>query len=227
MCSIFASKDFNEFKKLSDLNSYRGCHSFSIAGIKDNKLKIFKQNLGKIDFSDIPQDQDYYIGHQQAPTNSEVSNDTIHPSILDFEYMDEKNKSYLYHNGIIKSAQCKQWSDFLLRKSETLNWDTHLLHLHLIRSGNLNNIDGSFACIQLIETLDSVYMYLWRNELSPLFVDGNINISSTKFEGSYAVTPDKLYQVDLKSNSLNAKYKFKTINNPYYFEKNNNIILVD
>ena len=56
-------------------------------------------------------------------------------------------------------------------------WDTGLMHDWLINKKSLDYIDGTFACLRY----KNGKLYIFRNEISPLFIDDELNISSTKF----------------------------------------------
>jgi len=140
----------------------------------------------------------YYLGHVQAPTTDSVE---THPSNI--------NGDLLWHNGIIKDYQVQEWKQEL----GNVDWDTELLHRHLVLGGELDNVDGTFSCARY--TKDN--LFLFRNEISPLFYDDDMNISSTKFDGSFETEAGVMYQMNLVNNSLEPLSRFETKENPYYF----------
>lgn len=194
MCAIFGSKDFSFFKSLAELNSYRGQHSYSITQF-DRSLNIINQikSIGNFDYQfKADFNTEYFLGHIQAPT-TQVSG--IHPCI--------KNSKMLWHNGIIKQ--------FELDKFNWTGWDTEFLLDHL---NQLSDINGSFACALYEENI----LTFFRNEISPLFFDLNLNISSTKFENSTSLIPNRIFKMNLAKSELKDINKvFVTKENPYYF----------
>ena len=78
-----------------------------------------------------------------------------------------------------------------------------------------HDIDGTFSCVMF----DGDQLSLFRNEISPLFYDSKLNISSTKFDNSERVEPNNMYLVSLLNNQLVKYDEFTTVENPYYFFK--------
>jgi hypothetical protein len=214
MCAIFGSKDKEKFLELAELNQYRGNFAHSITVFQTGALKHYRDaetfkhiitNRGYDEFEDsITMAHDevltitYYLGHVQAPTTD--STDT-HPSDI--------NGDLLWHNGIIKDYQVQEWK----QDYGVLDWDTELLHRHILLGGKLDDVDGTFSCARY----DKEHIYLFRNEISPLFYDKNLNISSTKFEDSEETEDGVMYKMDLQNRELEVMYRFETKENPYYF----------
>ena len=201
MCSISASKDKKLLLKLVDLNRYRGEESHSVSQFlyTDDGLDLKSQtkSYGPLDLDLLDGNWDYCVVHQQAPTSKEVNNTDlatgrfIHPA--------EKDKSYLWHNGIIKEGKFEG------------DWDTEWLFDQALNE-DLNEVDGTFACMMYHEN----QIYVFRNEISPLFKD-SASFSSTKFEGSTPVVPNIMWKLDYGTGVLEEKWKFKTKENPYHF----------
>lgn len=201
MCSISASKDKKLLLKLVDLNRYRGEESHSVSQFlyTDDGLDLKSQtkSYGPLDLDLLDGNWDYCVVHQQAPTSKEVNNTDlatgrfIHPA--------EKDKSYLWHNGIIKEGKFEG------------DWDTEWLFDQALNE-DLNEVDGTFACMLYHEN----QIYVFRNEISPLFKDG-ASFSSTKFEGSTPAVPNIMWKLDYGTGVLEEKWKFKTKENPYHF----------
>lgn len=209
MCAIFGSFSYEKFLELADLNSYRGQHSFSISyfnpdnGSLDQAIKWrgnFNPDLEK------PKKGVYYIGHIQAPTTDNKTSEAIHPSICTAD----KSISYLWHNGILKEDCIESLQDHYQTNEK---WDTHLLHKWLCEGNSLSDIDGTFSCLRYSHHI----LYLFRNEISPMFVDSQLNISSTKFEGATKTPANKVLKFDFSNNELVEIDTFKTKENPYYF----------
>ena len=60
-------------------------------------------------------------------------------------------------------------------------------------------------------------MTLFRNEISPLYFDEDLNLSSTEFENSEETEAGVLYLMDLQRSELQPMKRFETKENPYYF----------
>lgn len=183
MCSIIGSYDINEVKMLASLNAYRGQHSYSMTSIWSNSLDMLTRGLGVLPIEELNKlPQGYIICHQQAPTTDARDTNSIHPASY--------AGSYLWHNGIIKDKQIKQWQ---IQYNDSQLWDTAWL-VRLIAEngfGILSEVDGTFACVYN----DSKHTCMFRNANSPLFRKGS-TISSTKFEGSSPITPGRVYIFD-------------------------------
>jgi len=213
MCAIFGSKDKDKFLELAELNQYRGNYAYSTTVFQNGMFQHYHDSErllhimttgGKGEFKDSVQMSEepykitYYLGHVQAPTTD--SEDT-HPSNIDGDL--------LWHNGIIKDYQVQEWKEELGNR----DWDTELLHRHLILGGKLDNVDGTFSCARYSKDK----LFLFRNEISPLFYDDELNISSTKFDDSHETESGVMYQVNFVNNSLEPLSRFETKENPYYF----------
>jgi glucosamine 6-phosphate synthetase-like amidotransferase/phosphosugar isomerase protein len=206
MCSILGSYSSDKITELAKLNEYRGTYSHSITYI-DNTLSLLREvktGLGPLPYdSIIIPDNHYCIVHQQAPT-ADNYNDNIHPASIDGQL--------LWHNGIIKEYEIKRLQS--LYNVEYV-WDTKLLLKQLIELNTPNNIDGSFSCVWYYKNNINIF----RNEISPLFLDSEMNMSSTKFENSYPIEPNCIFKLDIENkNIINKKdSNFNTVENPYYF----------
>lgn len=205
MCAIVASFNKNKLIELIKLNSYRGSHSYSYSTISDDGLSVIVQALGSIDpdIIDIDKTGAYGIVHIQAPTTDATSTDSIHPA--------REHYTALWHNGIIKASHVKKMQT---KFGSDTNWDTQLLLRAINKSRDeLNDVDGSFSCLWH----DGVGTYLFRNSISPMFYDKELNISSTKFDGSLSTPANKILQLDFKAKALYNDGEFKTVENPYFF----------
>ena len=206
MCSIIGSYDIKKVRELTKLNEYRGQHSHSFFVLLNNKIVYSHKDYGELNINNhlhkVDNDQNYYIVHQQAPTSSQVEN-TIHPAQL--------NGHYLWHNGIIKNNCVNKLQS---KYKSTSNWDTQLLLYSLIENHKPIDIDGTFACLWLDPTGD---VYVFRNEISPLFMDDDFNISSTMFDGSHSVPVNTMLRMNMMNKMIQEVDTFKTIENPYFF----------
>ena len=116
----------------------------------------------------------------------------------------------LWHNGIIKEKTITKLQDELETKC---TWDTMLLLKYISIHESPDNVDGTFSCM----LYDGISLSIFRNEISPMFIDNELNISSTKFENSRRLDPNIMYQLHLHTNTLEEYNKFETVENPYYF----------
>lgn len=207
MCSIIGSYSRQRLKDLAQLNSYRGTHSHSLYVFNDSNEIIWRhRGFDDLIVDDCPVSDtggNYFVAHQQAPTTDAKDENAIHPANV--------HGVLLWHNGIIKTDDVKR----LQRLYETdEKWDTKLLLRDYIETGNLSEIDGTFACFMYID----YQMRIFRNEISPMFYNEFGDISSTKFPGSDPVPANKVLAFDPSSeNIFNVISEFKTKENPYYF----------
>lgn len=222
MCAIVGSFNTNKLLELIELNSYRGSHSysFSLYDTYLNRLTIIKREVGSIDKSviNIPS-RCYGIAHIQAPTTEAKDLDSVHPALANVvnSFRVNKNEVHyeyehaLWHNGILKADYCKK----LQERHGHVNWDTNLMLCELLSDGwySLSDLDGSFSCLYYANG----GLYLFRNEISPMFVDKDMNISSTKFDNSESTQPNKVLRVELQNKTIAPIFTFSTVENPYFF----------
>lgn len=201
MCGIFCSFDRDKLIELSQLNSYRGGHSYSFTCFGDEPIR----GLGDFNVF-LANREGYKICHVQAPTTEARGQANIHPAAF-------KGRK-LWHNGIVKDFDIKRLQE---KYGVDDPWDTMLILYELMSDnwlGNLSEINGSFACIFQEEDM----LFVFRNEISPLFYDSDLNISSVRFEGSFSLAPNRVFMLDLEKRALvDMDFKFSTKENPYYF----------
>jgi len=200
MCAITGSLYKEKLKELYTLNAYRGELNYSLATFKPHEGKVVFQTLFQDDgrmpdtlIDGIPcKESDYILAHSQAPTTDSKN---AHPAVF--------GDAMLWHNGIIKQNTLSPGT-----------WDTAWLLEQIIDYGwsSLSRVDGTFACIMYLH--DNLYVF--RNEISPLFIDDRFNISSTKYEGSVPLTPNRVWKLNFNTMYLDAVAYFSTMNNPYY-----------
>lgn len=211
MCAIVGSFSPIKLRELIQLNSYRGSHSysFSLYDPYSGMLKVISKGLGTLNLNSVIVPSGYYgIVHVQAPTTDARSEEFIHPAQI--------QGRALWHNGIVKANVVEGFLD----RTKT-SWDTMQI-LKLISEDSednqwevLSNIDGTFSCLYYDERKSN--LYLFRNEISPMFVDKELSISSTKFEDSSETPPNKVLKIDFVTCCLHNEYEFDTVENPYYF----------
>jgi glutamine phosphoribosylpyrophosphate amidotransferase len=216
MCAIVGSNNLEDLIELVRLNSYRGSHSYSLSLFNKTTgiLSILKKRFGEPNLSafSIPKNS-YAIVHIQAPTTEEKTLESVHPATITDRY-EEWPSQALWHNGIIKAEKVKE----NVSKWNT-SWDTMQILRHLNDTNNdwrvLSELDGTFSCLYYDRA--ELGLYLFRNEISPMFVDSNLNLSSTKFENSNETEPNKVFKIDFMHARLIEKGKFSTVENPYFF----------
>jgi asparagine synthetase B (glutamine-hydrolysing) len=196
MCAIVGSFKKETIRELFALNAYRGQLSYSLCGMsKDIQLIGLQRGEGQLPIGFIDEfiQSEYYIGHSQAPTTDTKN---IHPAQI--------GQDMLWHNGIVKQKNISSgvWdTEWILQGINTKGFDF------------LSDVDGSFACILYKNNV----LYVFRNEISPLFVDDNLNISSTKFQESRSLEANTVYKIDLEKLQLIPIATFKTKVNPFFF----------
>jgi len=209
MCSIIGSFSKEKIVDLVKLNLYRGQHSYSYSyyNPEDNNIQVTR-GLGEIPLDNINIPEGCYcIAHMQAPTTENKDINSVHPAQL--------GSSFLWHNGIIKSKWIEKRKEHI-EVSEYPNrnnsWDTFLILRQYLEDGHLNNIDGTFSCVYYspMEGLQ-----LFRNEISPLFIDKDHNISSTKFDFSSPLNPNIIWNFT-PGESIIEDGTFNTVENPYF-----------
>ena len=91
-----------------------------------------------------------------------------------------------------------------------------------IISDDFNNIEVNCFAGQDDIFFDNIKYFgynslqLFRNEISPMFIDEDHNISSTKFEGSKPLEPNVIWEFHPGKTLIGIGY-FKTVENPYFF----------
>lgn len=228
MCAISGSYDVNKLRYLYDLNAYRGVVSSSFALFDEEGLSIlarYDRELKESDWAFLKSRYDglgYMLCHSQAPTSAEEDLTTIHPAFTSVKraYKDKihSDRYFLWHNGIIKQKEMDR-----INKWCGLNygWDTQMLvdFYALFGPEKLSDIDGTFACVLYEERRDTpASLWLFRNEISPLFVDDELNISSTKDGDMKPLEPGRVFQLEVENKELHpTNQQFATKENPYFF----------
>lgn len=201
MCAISGSFNPDKLKELYKLNAYRGELSYSITSFLPydnfyNEVGVLVQDSGPMPddvlkfATELP--GRFYIAHSQAPT---TQSGHMHPATY--------GDCLLWHNGIIKQKSLPENT-----------WDTLWLLENITNYGwsSLSRIDGTFACVMY----NHGSLFVFRNEISPLFIDDELNISSTKFDGSRPLEPNIVFKLNLRDKRLSAEAYFETLENPYY-----------
>lgn len=206
MCSIVGSFKKDTLIDLCELNAYRGQHSHSISyyDIVSGEISVQKYS-GPVKYDFIEQRPlVYMIVHMQAPTSDGKLDGNIHPA--------HNDGRFLWHNGILKQTYIEKMKHDL---QEICNWDTFLMVKSISKDrNNINDFDGSFSCL----LYENEKLYVFRNEISPMFFDAYLNISSTGFRGSRPTPPNQIHHMDFNFSSLFAVENFTTRINPYFIE---------
>jgi hypothetical protein len=202
MCAITASFDTNKLEELYKLNSYRGELSYSVSSFtftdfitNSISLNVLMQDNNKMPeglIKNLPPGGKYFIAHSQAPT---TNSNNIHPAVY--------GDAMLWHNGIIKQKNIAENT-----------WDTQWLLEQIIDYGwsALSRVDGTFACIMY----NGGELFVFRNEIAPMFYDDNLNFSSTKIDSARELPPNKVFKVNLSYMTIEPVAYFETLENPYY-----------
>ena len=208
MCSIVGSFDIDRVRELTALNAHRGTHSHSFFVVSSKGELIYAyRGMDELQIDKhlyAVQEGDYIICHQQAPTTDAKTMASVHPA--------EYKGTYLWHNGIIKDKEVKRLQEDY-GTDET--WDTALILKQYYNTNNFDNLDGTFACCMY----EDGKLFVFRNEISPLFYSEEGDISSTKFTNSVSVKPNTVWRFDpwcLDKLRKTGK-TFRTVENPYYF----------
>jgi glucosamine 6-phosphate synthetase-like amidotransferase/phosphosugar isomerase protein len=223
MCAITGAVSLNKAIEIYEKQIDRGSFSSSLSVILNFEelnydiCRLQAQQFGVFTQEDIEMFRainddkiKYCIMHSQAPTSENSISKNIHPC-QSIEY-----NSLLWHNGIIKNIEIANWNKKL---KTNFNWDTELL-LHLIDENGfvvLSHIDGSFACVYLTYTYKGIKLFCFRNEISPLYVDEEFNITSEPLKTSKLIDPGIVYEIDYINKQLKEYDRFETAQNPYFF----------
>jgi hypothetical protein len=207
MCGIAASYNPEALIALFKLNKTRGNGRWSLNKIDIRTNRIIDTVVSETELTDGSElhpgrkEDVYYVLHVQAPTGQ---GNAFHPA--------RENGTSVWHNGIIKEAGIKYMQTKL---GSNCTWDTNLMAQMFDKYSIydwLSDIDGSFACIKLQEDLT-----IFRNQVCPLFIDADLNISSTKFPGSKSLEANKVFSLNLPSMTIKCTDDtFKTFDMPYY-----------
>lgn len=213
MCSIIGSISVDKIKELAELNAYRGQHSHSLYVFDvatPNPVVIYShRGMGPLNLEDHKEmPEGYIVVHQQAPTTDSKDESSIHPAQI--------GNQLLWHNGIIKAEEVKRLQEHLKCDS---TWDTYLMLQGLVNDdvSSLESIDGTFSCFWY----DGNDCFIFRNEISPMFIDEYGSISSTAFDGSRPIDPNFVWLFypgfTNISNLEDFVGTFFTVDNPYFF----------
>lgn len=213
MCAISGSFETSMLRELVSLNKYRGTlsHSIMYYNTVSNSISQMFRFKGDINVDDINIPTNCYgVIHTQAPTTN--GSDTIHPAAIktdiDLWY-------YLWHNGIIKEKDVTRLQKELGMPDEP--WDTRLILQNYIVNNTFDNIEGSFSCV-MAEPCDNTYnILIFRNEISPMFIDDNLNISSTKFTNSISTEANTIFKLNFQNKHIEKVGVFTTKECPYFY----------
>jgi hypothetical protein len=203
MCSISGSFSKQKLIDLCEANKYRGqlSHSISYYDCQTHLLTKPYKAFGPIDYNMLEEiENNYCIVHQQAPTVEGHSEEHIHPA--------KYQGSCLWHNGILKQSTIEKLQ---CENNDYSGWDTKQLLIYLNKHAAPIDIDGSFACLMYINSS----LYIFRNEIAPMFIDEEYNLSSTKFEGAIPIIPNQMFLLAPGKTVCDLNLEFETVTNPY------------
>ena len=201
MCAIIGSFDRDVVRELIKTNQHRGrvAYSLSLFNVESGDVHTV-HGKGEFDLKlleNIEVGKEYILCHLQSPTGVvDTHENRVHPSMID-------RKSYLWHNGILMPFTMNMIQEKLAFKS---NFDTHLLHHWLNDKYNLDDIDGSFACVHI----ENGIMKVFRSRHAKLYIDNDMTISSERFDGSMCIKYDCIYRTDFGNKRLIVDDYFKT-----------------
>lgn len=212
MCGIFGTYDRNKIQELAEANSERGQYGWSVTLFEENKGKLTAMN-SLSGLGEFPKDVKlpkalYYLCHIRAATSGGENEISLHPAKFLF--------NSLWHNGIIKAASLEKYAEAV----GDCPWDTLLFLSELILSEKrglkldqiLSTTQGSFACC----FYSSGSLRVFRNELAPLYIDADMNISSTSFCNSEEIKAFKIFNFDIIGRTFLETGSFSCTSPTYY-----------
>jgi hypothetical protein len=209
MCAIFGSFSKEKLLELAKINSDRGNFSYSITaiGLKTRSvlecIKGFGEFVPEFNFENA-----YYICHIQAPTSATTQDlRRVHPSVIQHP---DSDITYLWHNGVLKH----DWYTKSSHYDPELSWDTDVLHREFTELfSNIENVDGQFSCVYQ----DKSGIFMLRNSEAPMFIDDDMNISSTYYDGARSTLPGHAYEFNFEEKKFDDVWQFKCKSQSYYF----------
>ena len=173
MCGIFASKNLIGLSQLAKQNQHRGQLSWSLCKFdgKNRPLQyagpsIFPRNIPAL----VPEsnsNSEYFIGHVRASTDSQTEELKQPVTIGD---------NLLWHNGLLLDKCVENLSKKYQVPFGLNRWDSYLLLQHLLHRGDMKELQGSFSCLYWNNDLRKLFVF--RNELSPMFYGDDLSFSS-------------------------------------------------
>ena len=213
MCGIVGSFKKQKLVELSKLNSSRGNKAYSLFCINPKSGFVEKQfrQIGKFEekLLDKVDEKYYFILHIQSPTKVTVmSESNIHPAETGDNNL---GKMYLWHNGMLLN---RNFQEFRNQYNLDTNWDTRIILEHLKHQDfdGLNSLDGSFGCI----LSKNKKFFIFRNNIIPIHVDKDLNISSAKFETAMKpIEANKIFSINFDRKKLDEIGSIENSHNPY------------
>jgi glucosamine 6-phosphate synthetase-like amidotransferase/phosphosugar isomerase protein len=223
MCAILGSRDVSMFEILYEANKTRGAFASSVCSlisdgngnVCDHWIGKFKNvfDIGKISFVDG--EQEYILGHFQAPTSSKRKwdYDTSHPFesldwcvahngvLTNFEYLNNKFTPWNVNpvdSSVIVSMLQEEYEE---KGKLSISKEYQLLEKVLDR------LEGTFA-LYIVNT-NNWNTYICRQG-STLFFDKLGNFSSIKGKGMTEVPEGKIYQLVDRYGSFKQVGEFKS-----------------
>ena len=204
MCGIFGSNFKTSFFDLYNLNLSRGSFSTGIYCHSANK-SITLYTKEKLSLRDIPDDMEYYFGHNRAPTGDSTffSESTSHPFFT-------KNFAYA-HNGIIKNTK-KYENEFQNSYEVDSQWIGDFLERYTLKNTLQKVSNAPFALWVAARRTHKFYLAKTAN---PIYYSKSYNsFSSTSFENSKLLDDGKIYVGD--THNLHWTLETFEFSSPYF-----------
>ena len=206
MCGIFGSNNKTSFFDLYQLNRSRGSYSSGFFCYRNSTSVVFKTNE-ELTINDIPDNMDYYLGHNRAPTSETdvFSERTCHPF---------QSRFYWYaHNGIINNYKTLA-SRYNLHFDVDSEWIGYYLDHTLHERDALKEISSNPFAVWIAErsrprafTLARVANPIYRSK-------DRVSFSSAQFEDSELLKEGTIYRWhDSKIIDTLDTFSYKT---PYF-----------
>jgi hypothetical protein len=187
--------------ELCEMHKYRGTYAYSIAtyDVENHGMFSVNRGYGVLDYHKISISPHQYciVQLQATPTRN------IQPAS---KIVDQKDyfEHYLWFNGSLTNNEVGK---IQLEEDTTERWQAMLLLKRVMRYGAPVDVDGAFSCVYS----DGKELYLFRNELEPMFRDEELTICTTPFKGSVSTSSNKMFRMDLKKKGLRLIEEFTTI----------------
>ena len=206
MCGIFGSNNKSSFYDLYQLNRSRGSYSHGFYCYRGGTDVVYKTNE-ELTLNDIPDNMDYYLGHNRAPTDGSTSfaENACHPFYTDY---------YWYaHNGIINNhKELSEKYDILYAVDS--EWIGFYLDKHHFIKNALEEISNNPFAVWILRR-EQPHSFVLARVANPIYRSReNNSFSSAQFEGSKLIEEGTVYagKADEITNTL-LKFKYKS---PYF-----------
>lgn len=205
MCGIFGSNTKTSFYDLYLLNRSRGSYSSGFYCYRGNTTVVYKTNEA-ITLNDIPDNMEYYLGHNRAPTDgtSLFTEDSCHPF--------QANYHWYAHNGIINNHKelSEKYEKTFVVDSE---WIGFYLNKHYFIKDVLEEISNNPFAVWIKNRNNPTFAL--ARVANPIYRSReNNSFSSAQFEGSELLQEGTVY-TGTSEKIINSLLKFK-YKSPYF-----------